>query len=161
MGCALRLLPRLCPAPVSHHIQYHIVRNMEMTAVNAGAAIFSGRAEITLNQGQITPFGPGVSGCFYGAFHHRQSRRLCEVSPHGVWPGNIATPNAGMAGNKAAYPLAHRTHCGGCDLAREDSLFQARQSLGVNACFIRTAAYRTALTGNPLEFVHGIMTQSR
>ena len=40
-------------------------------------AIFPGRAGITLNQGQITPLGPDASGCFYGVFHHRPSRRLC------------------------------------------------------------------------------------
>ena len=48
-----------------------------------GMVIFSGGTKISLNQGQITPFGFDGAGCGYGKPHHRQSRRLCEVSPHG------------------------------------------------------------------------------
>ncbi len=45
--------------------------------------IFPGGAGITVNWRQLTRFGPGEAGYFWDAFHHRQSRLLCEVSRHG------------------------------------------------------------------------------
>ena len=48
-----------------------------------GVAIIPGVAVITLNREQITPFGSGAAGYFYGTFHRRQSRRLCAESLHG------------------------------------------------------------------------------
>ena len=63
-----------CPSAIAHQPEFQ------------GVAIFSGTADITLNRADITAFFTvAPRACqrfFYRVFHHRQSRRLCEVAPH-------------------------------------------------------------------------------
>ena len=85
-------------------------RHMTVPA-NMGVAIFPGMAALTPNQAESTTLFTGAPRSrqrfFYPVFHHRQSRRLCEVFPRGALPGNIATPANMRWGLLRCYPNRH------------------------------------------------------